>query len=495
VGDKSILIVDDDQMSVLLERALLTDQGYDLRSAGSAAEALQVLATFQPRLILMDIQMSGTSGLELTRELRGKRELDSASIIALTAYGGKDDEQSCLDAGCDGYILKPIDTSTFPSTVRSFLDKKPYGIAGAQGDVRDLLRVLRNNFVTESLAELAELLSPQFQADKHRLLRVLHRWAGIAGTLGIPAVSDHARRTETLVESGPELNVAAVRQALEVIQGLINAAAAAPAFDLALPGEIVRTLSGKRIALAGFSVPEARRISQPLDRAECFTLCIEAPPGGLTPAMTDRFDIVILNLGDANGSTCQKNTGPGLNKPVLLVGSRVSISDSLASVESAARDFLTTPWDSEELLVRCCVLLSPGGRPAAPVERPGPATVVIADDDPAIGALLTAALRRTGAECRLARSGTEALALVREAPPDALILDLNMAGLDGFEVLTSMRADPLTARVPVVLLTARQQEADVLKGFACGASDYITKPFNPMEVTARVARYLPRKKS
>jgi DNA-binding response OmpR family regulator len=121
--------------------------------------------------------------------------------------------------------------------------------------------------------------------------------------------------------------------------------------------------------------------------------------------------------------------------------------------------------------------------------------VVIADDDPAIGALLTATLRRTGAECRLARSGTEALALVRKVVPDALILDVNMPGMDGFEVLTSLRGNPATARIPVVLLTARQQESDVLKGFSCGASDYITKPFNPMEVTARVARYLPRKKS
>ena len=59
-----------------------------------------------------------------------------------------------------------------------------------------------------------------------------------------------------------------------------------------------------------------------------------------------------------------------------------------------------------------------------------------------------------------------------------------MAGMDGFEALTNLRADGRTAGIPVVLLTARQQEA-VLKGFSCGASDYITKPFNPVEVTAR----------
>ena len=256
----------------------------------------------------------------------------------------------------------------------------------------------------------------------------------------------------------------------------------------------MRALSGKRIALAGFSDPEARRIAKVMDRAECFTLVIGTPPEGLSTAMVERFDIVILNLGSTAGSACQNSTNPALNRPILLVGSRASIPGEIVSIETPARDFLTTPWDSEELLVRCCKLLTPDLRYIAPLEREGPAQVVIADDDPAIGALLTATLRRTGAECRLARNGADALALVREVLPDALLLDVNMPGMDGFEVLTQLRADDLTKKIPVVLLTARQQESDVLKGFSCGASDYITKPFNPMEVTARIARYLPRKK-
>jgi CheY-like chemotaxis protein len=72
----------------------------------------------------MDIQLPGKSGLELTRELRAKPEMNDSSIVALTAYGGKDDGQNCLNAGCDGYILKPIDPSTFPATVRSYIEKK-----------------------------------------------------------------------------------------------------------------------------------------------------------------------------------------------------------------------------------------------------------------------------------------------------------------------------------------------------------------------------------
>jgi len=449
VKNKAILIVDDNQMTVNLIRTVLSGEGYDLRAAFNADEALNALDTFKPGLILMDIQLPGKSGLELTRELRANPEMNSTSIIALSASGVKDEEQSFLSAGCDGYIGKPIDTSTFPETIRSLLDKESRTAPRVDGDVTDLLRGARNNFITESLAELTEWLSPDSKADKNGLLRMLDRWAGVAGTLGMPGVADQAKSTKGLVGPLEEIHAPAVREALQELQRLITAAAAAPAFELALPSEIVKTISGKRIALAGFSEPEARRFAHVLDRAECFTLVIEAPSEGLSTAMVERFDIIVLNVVGADGYTCLKNTSLGLSPNLIN---------------------------------------------AAPPQRDGPAQVIIADDDPAIGALLTATLRRTGAECRLARNGAEALALAREVMPDALILDVNMPGMDGFEVLTNLRADQLTKRIPVVLLTARQQETDVLKGFSCGANDYIRKPFNPMEVTARVARYLPRKK-
>jgi two-component system, cell cycle response regulator DivK len=491
---KSILIVEDDPTNVQLVRLLLSDEGYDLRSAHNADEAMDALETFQPGLILMDIQLPGKSGLELTRQLRANPALKGASIVALSGYARQDDQQSCLSAGCDGYIGKPIDTSTFSTAIRFFIDKTTHAIPKAPGDVRDLLRDRRNTFITESLAELDELMLSEFQ-PKNRLLRALHRWAGIAGTLGMPYVTEQARKTEALIDSAEEIDIPAVRAALDELWRLITAAASAPAFELVLPSEILKRLSGKRIGLAGFSTPEANRIAKVLDCAKCFTLCIEAPPEGISTAMAERFDIVMLNVSGAAGTTCQKHTSPGLDKPILLVGSRANISDKLFSIETPARDFLMTPWDSEELLVRCCKLLTPDSGNNTSPERVGPAQVVIADDDPAIGAMLTATLRRTGAECHLARSGIEALSMVRETLPDALILDVNMPGIDGFEVLSNLRADVLTTNIPVVLLTARHQEADVLKGFSYGASDYITKPFNPLEVTARVARYLPQKKA
>jgi two-component system cell cycle response regulator DivK len=355
VENESILIIEDDPMNVKLVQVVLSGEGYDLRSASHADAALNVLATFRPGLILMDIQLPGKSGIELTRQLLADTDMQGTKIVALTGYGRKDDEHNCLNAGCEGYIAKPIDTSTFPATIRCFLDKRSRPAPKVQVD-GDLLRERRNIFIIESLAELDELLSVEFRS-KNRLLRALHRWAGIAGTLGIPDVTEQARKTEVLLESTDEIDVPVVSEALDALWQRITAAAAAPAFELALPNEIGTRLSGKRIGMVGFSPPEANRIAKILDCAECFTLCIETPPDGLSMAAVQRFDIVILNLSGAAGFACHKHTSSGLDKPFLLVGSRACISGELVSIEAPARDFLSTPWDSEELLVRCCRLL------------------------------------------------------------------------------------------------------------------------------------------
>jgi two-component system cell cycle response regulator DivK len=89
--------------------------------AEDAPQALSILTTFRPNLILMDIQLPGMDGLELTRQLRQNRSFDSVMIVALSAYAMKGDEENALAAGCEGYITKPIDTRTFVSVVRKYL--------------------------------------------------------------------------------------------------------------------------------------------------------------------------------------------------------------------------------------------------------------------------------------------------------------------------------------------------------------------------------------
>jgi DNA-binding response OmpR family regulator len=123
------------------------------------------------------------------------------------------------------------------------------------------------------------------------------------------------------------------------------------------------------------------------------------------------------------------------------------------------------------------------------MERNRP-VILIADDDEDILELVRLRLSRSGYETVLARNGAEALAAARERKPDVALLDVSMPAMNGYEVTAALKADPTTKDIPVILLTARAQTADVTKGFDAGADDYITKPFSPQALQIRVAAAL-----
>ena len=119
--------------------------------------------------------------------------------------------------------------------------------------------------------------------------------------------------------------------------------------------------------------------------------------------------------------------------------------------------------------------------------------VLAADDDQLIRELIQFRLERSGYEVVTAADGDEALRLARERLPDLAVLDVMMPGLNGYEVTRRLRAEEATSGIPVILLTARVQEADVSQGFEAGADDYLTKPFSPQELRARVQAILGRR--
>lgn len=116
--------------------------------------------------------------------------------------------------------------------------------------------------------------------------------------------------------------------------------------------------------------------------------------------------------------------------------------------------------------------------------------VVVADDDDLLVQLVKHKFEQHDIAVEIATDGEQALALVRSARPDALILDGMMPGMDGFEVLQTIKEDPEFQDMPVIILSARRQEKDILGGLTLGADDYVVKPFMPDELFMRVARLL-----
>ncbi|HEY2072420.1 MAG TPA: response regulator [Gaiellaceae bacterium] len=117
-------------------------------------------------------------------------------------------------------------------------------------------------------------------------------------------------------------------------------------------------------------------------------------------------------------------------------------------------------------------------------------TVLVAEDDEDILLLVTTRLQRDGFDVVTARSGTEALRLVRERKPDVAVLDIGMPPPDGLEVVRQIRADTTLRATRLLLLTAKAQESDIRRGLDAGADAYVSKPFSPAELSARVQALL-----
>jgi DNA-binding response OmpR family regulator len=127
------------------------------------------------------------------------------------------------------------------------------------------------------------------------------------------------------------------------------------------------------------------------------------------------------------------------------------------------------------------------------VDAPPPSPrILIVEDDEDIAQLLAHTLRKAGFTTEVLLSGSDAVARVRHAAPALLLLDLMLPGMDGLEICRTLRAEARTAAVPIIMLTARAEESDRIAGLELGADDYITKPFSPNEVVARVRALLRR---
>jgi len=114
--------------------------------------------------------------------------------------------------------------------------------------------------------------------------------------------------------------------------------------------------------------------------------------------------------------------------------------------------------------------------------------ILVVDDERHIVRLVQVNLERAGYEILTAYDGIEALDKVKTESPDMVVLDVMMPRMDGFEVLKNLQADPRYQNIPVIMLTAKAQDADIFKGWASGVSSYLTKPFNPRELLVFVER-------
>ena len=501
MAGEPILIVDDTPVNLKLTRILLVNEGYKVMTAASAEEALELLRSYHPQLILADIQLPGIDGLELTRRIKKNEETRDITVVALTAFAMKGDEQKAVEAGCDGYITKPIATRSLGARIRDHLNRRSEARGAstaakpmAPGDAASLpaaeMLALRRRFLTEGQEKARQMLldlDGQFSAAE--AAKQVHNWIGTGGLLGYSAISRLAREAEAVLLVRP-LENDQLRDSLTNLALAFNSPREAR--DAPLSETIVHALSGKRVALVGLPASDAQRMCVALERTNAVPVFFEATEPPNSPAVLE-CHLAVVHVRPEMGRTPWLEPGTAYLMPLVFVGNRDHLLSLEQGVQSLASEFLMDSWQPEEALVRLSLALSqqrvgatqkaPAGTAATERTR-----VAIADDDPTVLALVRTALANFGMECYTAVDGPSALDTIRRVRPHAAVLDVNMPGMDGYEVLSAVRAEEIPVRV--LLLTARQQESDVIRGFTLGADDYVVKPFSPMELVARMKRLL-----
>ena len=121
MANETVLVIEDNEMNMKLARSLLQIGKYRILEAIDAENGIQLAREHHPDLILMDIQLPGKDGLTATREIKNDPAVKDISVVALTSYAMEGDEEKAMDAGCAGYIAKPIDTRSFLQAVGQFL--------------------------------------------------------------------------------------------------------------------------------------------------------------------------------------------------------------------------------------------------------------------------------------------------------------------------------------------------------------------------------------
>ena len=222
---------------------------------------------------------------------------------------------------------------------------------------------------------------------------------------------------------------------------------------------------------------------------------------GLDLARVERPDAVLVDLllprMDGWSLTRSLRTEPwAASIPIIAVSALALPSDRARAIEAGCDDFVSKPFAPAELraiLLRYfpggAVHLPPSRDGVMPVRAPVPIAlgrVLIVDDEIANVELLARRLEAIGCQTQVASSGERAITLARSEQPDLILLDVMMPGIDGWQTCRRLKSQPETAEIPVIFVTAKDRYEDLSKGFEVGGIDYLTKPFEPIELTARV---------
>jgi CheY-like chemotaxis protein/HPt (histidine-containing phosphotransfer) domain-containing protein len=361
MAGETILIVEDAPEALKFTAGVLRSEGYKVQIASTAEQALSTLRFLQPNLLLVDFMLPGMNGLELVGRVKQDARLQKTVIVALTACAMPGDEARARQAGCDGYLTKPIEARALTARIRQYLDhggSVPAGEAAAQSSAGSLVGLPQSE-VTElrdSFLKGGKGLSRQFlvslegQFDDAKARRTVHQWIGTAGLLGFSTISQRAREAEDVLRT-PPWNASRLRGPLTALARAFNN----PSAPLSEPpsAAAVRVLQGKRVALIGLSEDEADRMCTALEQVGARARLFEAEQTPYAEAV-GMCHLVVVHVRPAN-ALCRwlAREAPGLpTLPTIFLGAPEHLVELTPAVQARAGALLAEGCLVDETLMR-----------------------------------------------------------------------------------------------------------------------------------------------
>lgn len=331
---------------------------------------------------------------------------------------------------------------------------------------------------------------PEIDSTKSKF----HQLSGSAKTFGFPDITTIAGKIETALEKLQKnsKNIAEIKKlfttfftiAKKVLESNSNLVIAEPK-----PEEKKEKLSGKQYKI--FVVDDDDLVNSLLEQSfkkeghQIMTFI--RGEQALEKLKTEKPDLIILdiNMPGMNGIEVLeklKSDEKYKNIPVIMLTKKSDNEDILSGFASGAIDYITKPFKVEDLVMRAMKILEMQN-----------IKILIVDDDELLVDVIEKKLLQQGYAILKCYNGKDVLKIVEEQKPNLILLDIMLPGMDGITILKHVKANPVTANIPVIVLTAKRQKSNVIKCLENGAHECITKPFDLEEITVRIESILQRK--
>ena len=480
----SVLLVEDNEINQQVAVELIEGVGGKVTVASDGREGVERLeAAPDPvpyDVVLMDIQMPEMDGYQATARLRAQARFAKLPIVAMTAHATIEERQRCVAAGMNDHVAKPIDPAALYAALRHYCatgpaevpsrDESPGG-SRPRGRCRGwrastprrafgAWRATGSSTCGSCGSSWRATRTPRIGSgrasggDQAVAERLAHTVKGTAGNLAAGPVQAAAGALEKAIRDGIEATrVESLRAQL---------------------GEALRSLSqALRPALADAA-------DTPVDRGGR-----DRSAGGAGRAQGDGRPLVAPPRGVRRQDRRRSRAGrPRAPRAPRRCGASGPLRQARHRLRFRRRSRGVAPGRRREGAL--------GVAPCPSIKELSECRVLIVDDAKANVDMLVEALRGDY-KLSVALDGEAALRAIERNAPDLLLLDIVMPGLDGYEVCRRLRADPATQEIPIMFLSSLDDVQDKARGFELGANDYLTKPFEILEVKARVRSLLKAK--